>query len=121
LEKPWHLLTGRHNAPTVQLKLGASGVLHIAKASGPGSTYTGPLRILVWDKLKMPKLIIEISRGLGAEAKLFRAHNFQVADNSTLVITDAHGQAHYIPMRMWERIEIRRVPSAAHADESAPA
>ena len=73
------------------------------------------------DKLKLPKLIIEISRGLGAEAKLFRAHNFQVADNSTLVITDVHGQAHYIPMRMWERIEIRRVPSAAHADEATPA
>ena len=69
----------------------------------------------------MPKFIVEITRGKGADGRLFRAHNMQVADNSTLVIADVHGQHHYIPVAMWDRIEIRRVPPAANSDERARA
>jgi hypothetical protein len=70
--------------------------------------------------LKPAKLIVEVTRRIG-DGRLYRAQNLQFAENSTLVITDAHGQAHYIPAAMWERVEIRRLIATAQVEESQEA
>ena len=58
--------------------------------------------------MKLPNFIVLISRGVGLEERSFKARDMQVISNSTIVITDVHGEAHYIPKAMWYSIVIRQ-------------
>lgn len=58
--------------------------------------------------MKRPKMVVEVTHGGRVGEKLYGAQTLHIAENSTLVITDAHGDSHYIPTAMWERVEIRR-------------
>ncbi len=52
-------------------------------------------------------MIVLVSRGLGFDKLHLKARDIEVK-NSTIVITDIHGEAHYIPKTMWHSIEIKQ-------------
>ena len=58
--------------------------------------------------MKRPTLIVQISRGIGFDERRFKARDVQVTGNSTIVITDVHGETHYLPKTMWERFEVKQ-------------
>lgn len=57
--------------------------------------------------MKKPELIVLISRGPGFDKLHIKARDLQVR-NSTIVVTDIHGEAHYIPKTMWESLEVKQ-------------
>ena len=57
--------------------------------------------------MKGPNLIVLVFRGLGLENLNIKARDLQVK-NSTIVVTDVHGESHYIPKHMWDKVEIRQ-------------
>ena len=57
--------------------------------------------------MKRPNLIVLISRGLGFDKLHIKARNLEIK-NSTIIVTDIHGEAHYIPKAMWQALEVKQ-------------
>ena len=60
-----------------------------------------------WKHMNKPNLIVLISRGLGFDKLHIKAKDLQVK-NSTIIVTDVHGEAHYIPKAMWHSLEVKQ-------------
>lgn len=68
--------------------------------------------------MKRPNLIVLISRGLGFDPLHIKARDLEVK-NSMIVITDVHGEAHYIPKAMWKSMEIKQPVGNVEVPEGA--
>jgi hypothetical protein len=69
--------------------------------------------------LKRPDLIVVISRGLGFGPLHIKARSLEVVSNSTIVVTDVHGEAHYIPKSVWESFEVRQPVAGLEVPQGA--
>ncbi|HVW74572.1 MAG TPA: hypothetical protein VHC39_13110 [Rhizomicrobium sp.] len=68
--------------------------------------------------MKKPDLIVLISRGFGFDKLHIKARDLQVK-NSTIIVTDIHGEAHYIPKAMWRALEVKQPMGDVEVPEGA--